>query len=227
MKKAIWAVIAAFLLLQLATAAQAQVVGPAVRIPFTGGGGGTTTLTSGTTATSGCVAGGVLRSISNLVECGAGITYLAPTLKINSAATSTSQILDLRSTAAAPVHLTLFSTSNNGYGTFSVVSGTGGVGGDVFGLGYAANLGAPSYPLKWGDFGGVIITGTTAAGVPLTINNSTNAVLSPTPETITDCTTPGDSPRSLPTAARMLGCLTRAMEGRFSVPARGLHGRTM
>jgi hypothetical protein len=32
-------------------------------------------FTSGTTATSGCIEGGVLRSISNLVECGAGLTY--------------------------------------------------------------------------------------------------------------------------------------------------------
>lgn len=39
-----------------------------------GGGGGSSTITAGTTATSGCVAGGVLRSISNLVQCGAGLT---------------------------------------------------------------------------------------------------------------------------------------------------------
>ena len=40
-----------------------------------GSGGGSSTITSGTSATSGCVAGGVLRSISNLVECGAGLTF--------------------------------------------------------------------------------------------------------------------------------------------------------
>ena len=53
-----------------------------------GAGGGTSTLTSGSTATSGCIAGGILRSISNLVECGSGITYSTGILGVGTASTT-------------------------------------------------------------------------------------------------------------------------------------------
>lgn len=134
-----------------------------------------TTITHNTTPTSGCTAGALIRSTSNLADCGAGLTYIGPTLKVASAATST-QAIDIRATSVAPVHLTIFSTSNNGFGTFSVVSGTGSAGGDVYGLGYAANIGGPTYPLTWSDAGWVKIgsdsvTGTTVAA---TINGGTS-----------------------------------------------------
>lgn len=58
------------------------VVGPGVVYPYAGGGGGSSTITSGSTVTSGCVAGGVLRSISNKVECGAGLTYASNVLTV-------------------------------------------------------------------------------------------------------------------------------------------------
>lgn len=58
-----------------------------------GSGGGSSTITSGTTATSGCVAGGVLRSISNLVECGAGITWSGGTFTLNNGVSAVSPLV--------------------------------------------------------------------------------------------------------------------------------------
>lgn len=50
-------------------------------------GSSSSTITNGVTATSGCVAGGVLRSISNLVECGAGFTYATGIVGVGTAST--------------------------------------------------------------------------------------------------------------------------------------------
>jgi len=53
---------------------------------------GTSTITNGVTPTSGCVAGGVLRSISNLVECGAGFTYATGVVGVGTASTTLGKI---------------------------------------------------------------------------------------------------------------------------------------
>lgn len=60
-----------------------------------GGGSGSATVVieNGVTATSGCVAGGVLRSISNLVECGAGITWSGGTLSLTNGLTAVSPLI--------------------------------------------------------------------------------------------------------------------------------------
>lgn len=52
-------------------------------------GSSSSTITNGVTATSGCLAGGVLRSISNLVECGAGFTYASGVAGLGTASTTT------------------------------------------------------------------------------------------------------------------------------------------
>lgn len=82
MKKNLKTFLAALALCALSLPTFAQVVtDPQV-------GGGSSTITSGSTATSGCIAGGVLRSISNLVECGAGITYGTGVLSLGTASTT-------------------------------------------------------------------------------------------------------------------------------------------
>lgn len=53
-------------------------------------GGGSTTLTDGVTATSGCTAGGILHSVSNLVECGdTDIVFSGNTLTVTNGVVST------------------------------------------------------------------------------------------------------------------------------------------
>lgn len=78
----IFAAVLAALFAFSATQAFAQVV------PFgtISGGGGSGVITSGTSTTSGCLAGGgVLRSVSNLVQCGAGLAFDAGILSIGTA----------------------------------------------------------------------------------------------------------------------------------------------
>lgn len=58
-------------LLALAALAPAQ----EIKFGLGQGGGGISTITSGTTPTSGCNSIGVFRSASNLVDCGAGLTF--------------------------------------------------------------------------------------------------------------------------------------------------------
>lgn len=134
----------AFALLALAA------IAPAQEIKFglgAGGSGGISTITGGTTPTSGCIAGGVLRSISNLVECGAGLGYSAGILSIGTASTTRGGIdlfgathafkqrLQISESQGADVTLTLPTTDGdasqflqtNGSGVLTWATGTAGL----------------------------------------------------------------------------------------------------
>ncbi len=90
-------------LILLAGTASSQIKQPSTA---PGSGAASSTITNGTTATSGCVAGGVLRSTSDLVDCGAGLTFASSTLTATNigAYTSTGMItLPAGSTAAVPI----------------------------------------------------------------------------------------------------------------------------
>lgn len=87
------------------------------------GGGGSSTVTSGTTATSGCIAGGVLRSISNLVDCSAGLTYVSNVLTVDSSAI----IPTISGSTAANGDITINGTTSATKTTsFVVLQATGG-----------------------------------------------------------------------------------------------------
>jgi len=139
---------------------------------------GTVTITSGTTATSGCVAGGVLRSISNLVECGAGLTFVSSKLSVTG---STSSAIDISGDPLAP----------GSYATGLFIGGTGagpnplsnGIFIDPQDGSNAALIRSrlngteiTSIKIDWFAGGAVTIgsSGITGTVVPLTINNGTS-----------------------------------------------------
>lgn len=85
------------------------------------------TITNGVTDTSGCVAGGVLRSISNLVDCGAGFTYASGVAGVGTASTTTGAIRIFNSGHAFYTEMTVSGTqgANVSY-TFPDDDGTNG-----------------------------------------------------------------------------------------------------
>lgn len=108
-------------LMFLAVPASAQITLPTTA---PGSGSASSTITNGTTATSGCVAGGVLRSISNLVECGAGFTYSTGVAGLGTASTTTGQFRIFHASHAFYTELTVSaSQSANAVYTFPVDDG--------------------------------------------------------------------------------------------------------
>lgn len=126
---------------------------------------GTVTITSGTTATSGCIAGGVLRSISNKVECGAGLTFDGIDMTIPQGG-------KLRNAGGSNSYLSLSDAAGTGlyYGvTNSLVIGSN-----------STTLTGPSGALTINLSSSTLTSGLSitpgGAVVPLTLNNGANAV---------------------------------------------------
>lgn len=92
-----------------------------------GGGVPSATIENGVTQTSGCVAGGVLRSISNLVDCTAGFTYASGVAGIGTASTTSGALRIFNSGHAFYTEMTVSGTqgANVSY-TFPDDDGTNG-----------------------------------------------------------------------------------------------------
>ena len=129
------------------------------------GSSGSSTITNGVTATSGCVAGGVLRSISNLVECGAGLTFDGTDLTIPQGG-------KLRNAGGSNSYLSLSDAAGTGlyYSTNSLI--IGGSPATLSGPAGAFRIGAGTSSYLTGDFR---VGDTTAATAAFEVTNLTAA----------------------------------------------------
>lgn len=159
------------ILLLCASPAAAQ-----IGVPSTAPGSSTpsSTITNGVTDTSGCVAGGVLRSISNLVDCGAGFTYASGVAGIGTASATSGSLRIFNSAHAFYTEFTIgVQAGNLAYVLPTSLGSAGEVLTDVAGNGTLswetpAAGSVTTAALEDATYGGASAVGTDAYAVTLT-----------------------------------------------------------
>ncbi len=116
-----------------------------------------TTANGGTGLTSFTSGGLVYASSTSALATGSILTLTSNALKATNA--QSNQLNLTTSSTGNTQNIQILNGSNYGYGIVGVVSGTGALGGDVFGLGYSSNSNSTFTPtLVWNSIGNVGLT---------------------------------------------------------------------